>query len=143
MLDAVIARLKDQVPELRSVDGAAAWEELRRHNRLPQVTPAAYVIPVGLAGRAVQTEMAGAYVQGFEETFGIVLVIRNDNPAGQAVLERLRDFVMGIAEALAGWAPEVHSTSFRLARGTMVPAGPGTVVYQLDMTTSNELRIFA
>lgn len=143
MLDAVISRLKEQVPELRSVDGAAALEALRRQNAFPQITPAAFVIPIGLSGRAVQSEMAGAFVQGLEETLGVVLIIRNDNPASEAVLGRLRDFVMDVTQALAGWAPDDSSAGFRLARGAMVPAGPGTVVYQLDMTTSNDLRIFA
>lgn len=141
MLADVIARLSDQVPDLRSVEGAAALEELRRQNRLPQVTPAAFVIPLGLAGRDVQYSSAGIFAQMVEEVVGVILIIRSDQPSGARVLDRLDTFVDATVAAIAGWAPTSTTDLFRLVRGNNVPAGPGTVVYQIDFALTDQLRI--
>lgn len=143
MIDDVISRLDDLVPVLEHrVEGAGNLADLMQRNALPQHTPAAHVLPLGLIGRA-QDAGAGAYTQMFEEAVAVILTVRNHTPAGKRALEDLRGLIMAIVEALAGWAPGGQSGVFRLTRGSLLSATKGTVVYQIDFSISDQLRIFS
>ncbi len=54
MIAAVIARLEASVADLVGrIEGAAELADLMQNNRLPQVTPAAHVIPMGCVGGSI------------------------------------------------------------------------------------------
>ncbi len=142
MIEDVIARLSSEVPDLNGrTYGAGNLAELTQRNALPQHTPAAHVIPLGLVGRKADAG-AGAFTQFFEEACAIILTVRNHNAVGKRAMENLRPLIMSIVEALAGWAPDDAVGVFRLARGSLVSSAKGTVIYQIDFSITDQLRIF-
>ncbi|GIT85406.1 hypothetical protein [Roseobacter sp. OBYS 0001] len=142
MIEDVIARLQAEIAELdHRVEGAGAFAEMMRAKRLPQHTPAAHVLPLGIAGRAADSS-AGAFTQMLEETVGIILTIRDQGAMARRVLGDLRGFIFRIIEAIAGWGPTDSVGVFRFARGTLVSSSAGTFVYQMDFTIADQLRIF-
>ena len=143
MIEAVISRLDDRVAELEHrVEGAGSLADLMQRNALPQHTPAAHVLPLGLVGRAADAG-TGAFTQVFEEAVAVILTIRNHTPAGKRALGNLRALIMAIVEAVAGWAPADQTGVFRLTRGSLLNASKGTVVYQIDFAISDQLRILS
>ena len=143
MIDDVISRLDDRVAVLEHrVEGAGSLADLMQRNALPQHTPTAHVLPQGLVGRA-QDAGTGVFTQMFEEAVAVILTIRNHTPAGKRALDDLRGIIMAIVEALAGWAPADQTGVFRLTRGSLLNASKGTVVYQIDFSISDQLRVFS
>lgn len=141
MIESIIARLSSEVSILEHrVEGAGNFADLMQRNALPQHTPAAHVLPLGLIGRQADAG-AGAFTQGIEEAIAVILTIRNHTPAGQKALAELRDVIFAIVKAIAGWAPSDEIGVFRLTRGSILNASKGTVVYQIDFAITDQLRI--
>ncbi|MBW4708623.1 hypothetical protein KX928_12595 [Roseobacter sp. YSTF-M11] len=142
MIDAVITRLSDQIAELNGrVEGAGDLAELTRAKRLPQVTPAAHVLPSGIQGGSADAA-TGAYTQEISEGVSVVLTIRDHNPAARRVLADLRGFLFRIIEAIAGWLPPGGMGVFKFIRAELVSSSTGTFIYQIDFAISDQLRIF-
>lgn len=134
-------RLTAFVPELTGrVEGAAAFAELQRQNALPQVTPAAFVIPLGLQGGAADA-VAGLFRQEVQEIVGVMLTLRSFSRTGEQALPELDALVAKVVAAVAGYAPADAVGSFRLLRGALVSMSAGTIVYQLEFSLSDQLRI--
>jgi hypothetical protein len=141
MIEDVIARLRDQVTALRSVEGAASLAALMQSNAMPQQTPAAHVITLGMHGGAAEA-MAGAFIQSFDETVGVVLTFRTDSQTGARAAGEINVVVRDVIDAVAGWAPTDAMGQFRMARANLVNMSRGTVIYQIDFAISDQLRIF-
>ena len=140
MIDAVITRLKDQVAGLGGrVEGAAGFTALMQQNALPQSTPAAHVLPLGLQGGAAQSS-AGAFTQMFDEALGIVLTVRAHDQTGAKALEKVSQLIREVIAALIGWGPDDEIGVFRLSRGQLVSIRAGALVYQLDFIITDQLR---
>lgn len=137
---AVIARLKAMVPDLRSVEGAAEMQALIRAKALPQVTPAAHVIPVGLRGGA-ESSVSAPYVQDVEETVGIVLTFRATDPASARALEEPSTLIWAVLGAVLGWGPDDQPGVFRLVRAGTQTMETGTLVYLIEIAIQLQLRI--
>lgn len=143
MIAEVIARLQAQVPDLAGrVEGAASFADLMRRNALPQHTPAAHVLPLGLRGGKADAA-SGAFTQAFDETVAVLLTVRSYDRTGAPALEDVDTLIRVIVEAVAGWAPGDEVGVFALGRGQLVNMSAGTIVYQLDFTISDQLRILA
>lgn len=142
LVDDVQARLADMVSSLRNVGTAVDMMALIRTNNLPQFTPAAHVVPVGLRGGS-EDAMAGAYLQAAEETVGVVLTFRNSDPEGARQLPRAMAIRDEVIEALVGWAPDEAMAGFRLVRGTVVQMEGTTLVYLLEFAIPLQLRILS
>lgn len=141
MIDAVIERLKTNATGLSGrVAGAADFADLMRRNALPQVTPAAHVLPLGLQGESAEAG-AGSFVQSYRESVGVILTIRSHTKTGAGALADVNLLIFEIIKALAGWAPGDESGVFILSRGSLINMSAGTLVYQLDFTISDQLRI--
>lgn len=142
MIDDVITRLQGQVPDLKRVEGAKRIEDMAEIGRLKHQTPAAFVVPLGLQGRDEQS-MSGLFVQNLVESIGVILVIHKASPVSERVLETLDTFIRTVAEALVGWSPGgTIAGAFSLVRGALVPMrDPKTVVYQLDFSINDQLRV--
>lgn len=141
LVQTLIERLKARVPDLSGrVEGALNLAELMAQNGLPQVTPAANVLSVGLTGGAPDAA-AGMFRQAFEEVFGVILTFRNNTPTGRRAFERPDEIRRAVIEAVAGWSPDGVVGTFRLARGTLVNFSAGTLVYQIDFAIGDQLRI--
>lgn len=143
MIEAVKTRLADQVATLKDrIDGAADFAELMRKNQLPQVTPAAFILPLGLRGARAEAS-TGAFVQDVTETIGVLLVLRTHSGTGDRALPELDALIASVIAALAGWAPGDETGVFTLTRGQLVNMQAGTIVYQLDFAINDQLRILS
>jgi hypothetical protein len=140
MIDAVVARLKAQVPDLGNrVEEAAFLAKLLSEGRMPQGATA-IVVPMGKQGGKSETG-AGFYHQEFTATIGVLLVADVHDQTGKRALERLGPLIMEVITALAGWAPGAELGVFRLARDRMATMNKGRLIYQIDMSITDQLRI--
>lgn len=138
---AFVRDLVGTVPEFTGrVEGAAAFAELMRQNALPQVTPAAYVIPLGLQGGATDVAV-GLYRQEVREIVGVTIALRSYSKTGDRSLPDLDRLVEAVVNAIAGSAPPDAVGVFTLARGSIVSMAAGTIVYQLEFSLADQLRI--
>lgn len=141
-IDEVRARVEKFVPELAGrLEGAGRFAELIENNRLPQLTPAGFVLPGGFVGGPAQAS-AGLFVQNFRETVIVVVVVR---VAGEALAMRAIDevspIVRKVVNAVAGWGPVDAPGIFVLERGELVGAKDGALVFQIDFALDDQLRI--
>jgi hypothetical protein len=141
LIEEVITRLSDGVGALRSVEGGASLASLMQSNALPQLTPAAHVITLGMQGGSAEAS-SGAFVQSVEELVGVVLTFRTDSQTGARALPDMDAIIRAVIAAVAGWAPDTAIGVFRMARANLVNMSRGTVVYQIDFAISDQLRIF-
>lgn len=140
LVEAVTARLQGLVPtDLRKVEGAADMMALMKANALPQQTPAAHVVPVGLRGGARQ-DVAGAFVQDIEETIGVTITMRGNDPAGSRALSRVGGVIAAVIAALVGWGPDNEPGEFRLVRGVVLRIDAEALVYLIEFAIPLQLR---
>jgi hypothetical protein len=125
----VEARLIAACPVLTGRVGTALQlADAMARNALPQITPAAFILPLGLRGGAANAA-AGLYRQAIDRFLGVVLVVRSAaDPLGQIA-------------AIAGWAPDEAIGVYRLTRGELVSLAGGVATYQLDFALDDQLRI--
>lgn len=150
LADDIVARLGAEVDVLeKRVQGALALSEMIRQKALPNFTPAAFVVPNGLAFGAAEYE-TGFFIQGVDEVFSIILLMRSASDVRGAKLQgELQALIWKVVEALAGWAPESPETDEPVApvgvlvpkRGSLARLDAGTVFYQLDFAIQQQLRI--
>lgn len=143
MIDAVIARLEAEVPTLAGrTQGAVQFVELMRTGNLPQVTPAAHVLPLGLTG-GQPNAVAGAFVQPLDRAISVMLTLRSYDARGEKALDPLETLINAIVTAICGWTPEPTVGVYRLTRAALVTMTAGTLVYQIDFAIADQLRIFS
>ena len=140
LADDVIARLKDRVADLRTVEPAADLVQLIAANKLPQHTPAAHVVSSGLQGGTADAA-SGLFRQAVDETISVLLSFRNATGTGARALDMVDTIRLAVIEALCGWAPGDTIGVFRLLRGRVVNMTAGTLVYQIDVAIADQLRI--
>ena len=143
LVDDAVTRLKDQVDALAErVEGALELAEMVRRNALPNVTPQAYVVPLGFRPLGSGEASAGAFTQDIDEIVGVVLIARvAGDVTGRKALPTLGPLIDAVVAALAGWAPNDDVTGvFRLQRGALVSLAAGVVIYQLDFAIQDQLR---
>lgn len=140
MIDQVIERLKAET-SLRKVSGAKSLSRIMKDGRVPAGTHAAFVVPLGLTG-GTSDAMAGIFSQNFSQTIGVILM-RNDfsSAHGSDSSDELQADIDQTIGVLAGWAPTGALGVFTVGRGQLVAAQDTEVVYQLDFTIQNQLRI--
>jgi hypothetical protein len=126
--DLVVQRLKDQVPELREVGGAADYAAIQELRGFP--VPSAYVIFAGESGSPAPGPR-GARVQPALARFGVALAVRNYRPgAGAQLAPELRKFLGMTRAALIGWLPPVPgATALAWEAGEVMDYDHSTVLY--------------
>lgn len=117
-------RLKDQVPELREVGGAADYAAIQELRGFP--VPSAYVIFAGESGPG-----GTARVQPAVTRFGVALALRNYRPgAGDQLGAELRQIIGKARAALIGWAPPVAgATALQWEGGQVMDYDHSTVLF--------------
>jgi hypothetical protein len=124
------------------VHSAAMLSDLLARNALPQVAPAAFVLPLGF--RCSKPDVsAGLYRQSIEHLVGVLLVVRSASDAtGAAGLVDLDPLIKAVIEKVAGWVPgEDAIGEYFCVRGELVGMPAGTLLYQLDFAIEDQLRI--
>ena len=138
--DQVIARLKASVPALRTVEGAMSLAALMQTNALPQAEVGGHVITLGLQG-AQADAAAGAYTQIITETIGVVITWRSYSQTGGRDQASVGALIRAVMDALVGWSPNDEIGSFEFRRGAPTTVTKGTIVYLLEFSITDQLRI--
>ena len=145
MTPEIIARLKSEVPALKGrVFGAAALAAIMKADGVPQNTPCAHVLPIGMQGHPQPTITMGAYIQSVDHGFAVVVSLRSHDAHGERiVLDEVHPLMEAIVMALVGWSP-IDSVGLLVFRRSVLAAfARGVAVYELDFTLKHELRILA
>ncbi len=140
--EAVRARIAARVPALADrLSSAAEFAQLVENNRLPQHTPAGFVLPGALVG-GLASAASGLFVQNVAETVIVVLVVRQAGDAlGGAAVAEAAPIVADVIAAVAGWGPDEAPGVFTLGRAELVGSQDHALVYQIDFTLDDQLRI--
>lgn len=142
MIDAIIVKLIADVPEFGSrVQGALELGALVTNGAVPPQTPAAFVIPGGIMGGA-STAVTGAYIQDADDVVQVVLALRTHQATGKKGIDPLKALIDATLACLCGWrpSPEIPGV-LTLQRGALVSMTSGLVVFQIDLSIKNQLRI--
>lgn len=140
-LDTIIDLIKE-IPAFQGrVQGALQLARLQQQNQLPQVTPAAFVIPTGLTGGNV-TAISGIYRQSVGESVAVVIVIRSaDDPRSARAADPLAAICWEVIHALAGIEMGDIDGQLQFRRGYLVSLADSAAVYQLDFDLQDQMRI--
>ncbi|MCC7097271.1 MAG: hypothetical protein IT472_08840 [Thermomonas sp.] len=140
--EAIRARIEARVPALAGrLESAAEFGQLVENNRLPQHTPAGFVLPGALVG-GIANAAAGLFTQSVAETAIVVLVVRQVRDAlGGAAVAEAAPIVVDVIKAVAGWGPDDAPGVFTLGRAELVGSQDQALVYQIDFTLDDQLRI--
>ena len=142
MFELVKDRLEAEATLLRDVNGAGAFSALVKANVKPTTTPVAYLVPVALRGGSNE-DSAGAFIQNTEETLSVIIMLRSNDRVGDKGVEPIiavRDQVISV---LAGWTPSGQVGSFALRGAKMTSVVAGLLVYQVEFSITDQLRIFS
>lgn len=142
-MDPVAERLSSIAGLAGRIYGAAKLSQLMASNQLAQVTPAGFVLPLGLVGGRVDAA-TGMFRQGIERLTGVLLVVRAAGDAtGAAALMTLEPLIDAVIGRMCGWSPDSNAVGgdYRLARGELLGLATGTLTYQLDFAIEDQLRI--
>ena len=141
-IDEVRARIEAKVPVLAGKLGSAgAFAQLVERNQMPQHAVAGFVLPGGLRGGQASA-VTGSFNQHFAETVIVVLAARVANdPTGGRATDEITPLVRKVIEGLCGWGPDDAPGVFTLGNGELVGVQAGTLVYQIDFTLDDQLRI--
>lgn len=126
------------------VQDAADFSEMMKNNRLPQVCPAGFVLPMGLRGGSVDA-VTGMYRQNVAWHEGVVLVVRSsDDATGAKSKKQLRPLIIATIGAVAGAPATADGDDFgvwRLVKGELLSLAGGGLIYQLDFAIDDQVRI--
>lgn len=142
MIDAIISRLQAEVLALGGrVQGALELGALVTNGAVPPTTPAAFVIPGGMIGGSAQA-VSGAFVQGTEDVVQIILALRTHQATGKSGIDPLKALIDACLASLCGWRPTPAAPGvLTLQRAALVSMTAGLVVFQIDLSIQNQLRI--
>lgn len=140
-VDDIISRLKDRVPALGGrVYGAAEFATLTATGQLPQVTPAAHVVPTGIKGGKHHAQ-TGSYLQSIDRLYSVMLTVKAGDASGARAMAHISSLQEAIIGALAGWdwGQRVGVMVFR--NSPLARAAQGAFVYELSFSIADQLRI--
>ncbi len=142
---AIIARLKDAVPDLQGrVHGAASLAAIMAKEAVPSVTPCVHVVPSGVTARATPSVMSGGYIQIVERGWALFLSLRVHDPTGAQALDEADGLIDAIMLAIAGWEPTPDAIGvFVFRHAVLRTLDRGVAIYEISFSISDQLRISA
>lgn len=142
MIDAIIQKLSGEVAVITGrVQGALEFGALVEHAKVPPVTPAVFVIPGGMIGGS-SSAAAGAFIQNTEDVVQVILALRSHDAVGARGLDPLKALIDAVLACLCGWRPTPTAPGVLvLQRGALVSLNAGLILFQIDLSLSNQLRI--
>jgi hypothetical protein len=138
----VATRISSEVAALKDrVEYVAALAALAAEGAMPQREVAAFVVPMGFDSRGAQA-VVGMYTQAIVDTVGVVLCVKAFGDASaKRALVTIDALVDDVTKAVAGWSPGATAGVFEATRGRLVSVTKGLVIYQLDFSLLDQLRI--
>jgi len=136
---AVRARIEAGVAALSGrVAGAADLQRLMATSSLPQVTPAAVVLPLGASGGPV-TALLGGFRQIVTRKVGVVIVLRAPGGAESRRSDDIEELAEAVMAELAGWTPDEATPGVLRLEAWEIAAREGGVlaaemVFAIEMT---------
>lgn len=104
----ITQRIRDQVPELRQVDGALELDAVLSGAVLP-ATPAAFVV-LTTEQPAPDEGFSGGLIQRITSYWRVIFVIDNYADAtGSAIAPQLQSLRVAVRRALLGWVPDAEN----------------------------------
>lgn len=142
MIDAVTDRLNAQVADLNGkAEPVAHLADLMASGRLP-ANASAIVVPLGFKG-GKPSDATGLFTQPLNEVIGVLLIASAHGQPGQKALRRISPLIREVVSTLAGWGPEDVSGVFQVERGKLLSLHQGRLVFQIDFSITDQLRISA
>ncbi len=142
MIEAIKDRLETNVRELRNrVDGAGNFAALMQKGSLPSAPVYAYVLYGGLTAAGKPDVMTGVFRQEIRESINIVLILKSNDADGRRAMDDVKTLTKAILDQLCGWAPSDETGVFQLARSAPVSFRKGVLVWETNLTISDQLRI--
>lgn len=137
----VAVRIDDQVAALKGhVEDVAAFATLLAEGALPQAEVCAFVAPSGFDDRG-GSSIVGAHTQMLEDVVTVILCVKARGDAkGSKALPTIAELRDDVVACVAGWQPAGDAVFF-VRRGRMVSFEKGLMLYQLDFSLKNQLRI--
>lgn len=143
LVEQVADQLDAEVPALKGgVEYIAELAALLESGGAPQRDVAAFVVNLGMDDRGGDAA-AGMHTQMIGTTIGVVLCVRSRGDAkAKRAIPTVDALVKQTIDAVAGWAPTDDYTGvFSVARGRQLPLVAGLIVYQLEFTIDDQLRV--
>lgn len=136
-LNAVIAQLRDRVPELEGrVAGAATFAILQEGAALK--IPCAYVVP--LDDNADQQLSSNGYRQSVDDSFAVIVALSNKvDERGQAAAMEIHDMRARLFAALLGWSPDEFYDKVEYEGGSMLHMDRARMYYQFEFKANFEI----
>ena len=140
-MDDVRARIEGRVPDIKRFGNAADFAAVVANNRLPTTTPVAYVLFGGLLGGKASAS-TGYFIQNYGEALTVILADRiTGDPLGDQALKDVSPLVASVIEAVCGWGPDDASGVFVLRAAELVGAKDSQLIFQIEFTLDDQLRI--
>lgn len=138
MLQETQDRLKEEVPDLKLVAGAAAFSMLKENPSRHQL-PAAYVIP--LADRASPNSLANGVRQMVTSRVGILLAVSSlRDPRGEETVDLLEPLRAKVVKAVLGWSPTTDDEPMTFLAGQVIAVRNGVLWWQDEFATGNTIE---
>lgn len=133
MIEAVVQRIKETVPEIRLVGRAAEFQVAAETN--PTATPACFVIPMNeLPGSPAA---ANVMIQRVDVTVGVIFVVKNlsDNKGAAAGVD-LDVLRQKVRDQVFGWSAAPELDPFARGSGQLLAFREGHIWWQDLFITS-------
>lgn len=135
MLNAVIDRLKEEVPALgQRVRGSADLAVLLKSGAKPAMGASAYVLPLGTRGQ-LPNVMEGAYRQTVIKRVSVALFVSSLDRIGERGLDEAGELIDQITAAIIGWEPNEETVGvFYLTAAELIHFVDGIQVYEIQFS---------
>ena len=132
----IVARLKDQVPAFKAIDGAAELENAIK-GRI-RITPAGFVVPLK-EDAGVNTSGSMVITQEITDRFAVAYAVKDvGNPTGESVLDAdLHILRLATLNALVGWAPGAGFNVCEFDGGSLIRIESGVVLWRDRFRTTH------
>lgn len=140
IIPAVVARLQAAGLFGGRIDLAGNLAALMKTGQPMQPVLRAHVLPADLAGREVHSA-TGGFIQSLDRGVSVLITLPAFDGTGAAGMPDIEALIASTVGALCGWAPPDTPGVFRLRQGRLLSLTGGVILYQLDFTISDQLRI--
>lgn len=142
MLAEVKQRLQDRIPELTGRIGLALdFQKVLSSGRMPTGGVNVWVLPGTVQGRGVSS-ITGSYSQPLLRGVSVVTMIQSSESTGARALDRIDDFLLDIARAIAGWTHDDNTTGlFEFVQERPLKAPAGLMAFMTDFRIMDHLEV--